>query len=56
MPSNMKAVTVPDVAAPVGSYSHAVISGHLVYIAGQMGQDPATGKIVEGDIEAQVVR
>ena len=55
MPSNIKAVSVPDAAKPIGNYSHAVISGNQVHVAGQLGQDPTTGQIVEGGIEAQVV-
>jgi 2-iminobutanoate/2-iminopropanoate deaminase len=30
-----------------------VRSGELLYASGQLGADPATGKIVEGGIEAQ---
>jgi 2-iminobutanoate/2-iminopropanoate deaminase len=41
---------------PVGPYSQAVVAGGLVYVAGQTALDPATGKIVEGDISAQTDR
>mgnify|MGYP000206360449 CR=1 FL=1 len=37
-----------------GPYSHAVRSGDLVYLSGQAGVDPQTGKIVEGGIARQV--
>ncbi len=40
-------------AAKVGPYSHAVRSGDLVILSGQTPLDPATGKLVEGDIQAQ---
>ena len=33
-------------------YSHAVIAGDYVFLAGQTGRDPRTGKVIEGDIEA----
>ncbi|MBW2242174.1 MAG: RidA family protein [Deltaproteobacteria bacterium] len=39
--------------APVGPYSQAVIDGNIVYASGQVPLDPATGKLVEGGIEAQ---
>jgi 2-iminobutanoate/2-iminopropanoate deaminase len=39
--------------AAVGPYSQAVKVGNMVYTAGQLGLDPATGKLVEGGIEAQ---
>ena len=36
-------------------YSHCVRNGRTVYVAGWMGDDPKTGKIVEGGIEKQTV-
>jgi len=38
---------------PVGPYSPAVDVGDLVFVAGQIGIDPATGKMVPGGIEAE---
>lgn len=50
-----KEVIATDQApAAVGPYSQAVKIGNLVFTAGQVGLDPATGKLVEGDITAQV--
>jgi reactive intermediate/imine deaminase len=37
--------------APVGPYSQAIRAGQLVYASGQIPLDPATGKIVCGEIE-----
>jgi 2-iminobutanoate/2-iminopropanoate deaminase len=42
--------------AAVGPYSQAVRIGELVYTAGQIPLDPATGKLVGGGIEAQTRR
>jgi reactive intermediate/imine deaminase len=42
--------------APVGPYSQAVVHRGLVYVSGQIPLDPATGVIVEGEIEAQATR
>ena len=39
--------------AAVGPYSQGVIAGSLLFTAGQVPLDPATGKLVEGDIAAQ---
>jgi len=39
--------------AAVGPYSQGVRVGNLVFVAGQAGLDPATGRLVEGGIEAQ---
>ncbi|MFF5233514.1 RidA family protein [Dactylosporangium sp. NPDC000521] len=47
-------VTSPRIAPPAGPYSHAVIgTGDLVYISGQTGQDPSTGRIVAGGVAAE---
>ena len=39
--------------APIGPFSHAVRAGEFVFLSGQVGQDPATGKIVEGTVAQQ---
>jgi 2-iminobutanoate/2-iminopropanoate deaminase len=39
--------------AAVGPYSQAVRAGDFVFTAGQIPLDPATGRLVEGGIEAQ---
>jgi len=38
--------------APVGPYSQGVRAGAFIFTAGQVGLDPATGKLAEG-LEAQ---
>jgi reactive intermediate/imine deaminase len=40
----------------IGPYSQAVRSGSLLFFSGQTPIDPATGKLVEGDIAAQARR
>src|SRR3990172_1511531 len=47
---------VMGAAKPVGPYSPGVDIGTLVFVAGQIGLDPATGKMVEGGIDAQTTR
>jgi len=37
----------------IGPYSHAIRTWALVYTAGQVGINPATGELVGGGIEAQ---
>jgi len=41
---------------PVGPYSQALAHGGLVFASGQVPLDPATGALVEGEIEAQTRR
>ena len=47
-----KTVTAPNAPAAIGPYSHAVTTDNLVFTSGQLGIDPATGKLPEG-VEAQ---
>jgi 2-iminobutanoate/2-iminopropanoate deaminase len=55
MPS--KVVIKPAKSAPaVGPYNHAVRIGDLLFCAGQIPLDPATGNLVSGDIKAQTSR
>ena len=42
--------------AAIGPYSQAVRTGDTVYLSGQIPLDPATGKLVDGGIEAQTER
>jgi 2-iminobutanoate/2-iminopropanoate deaminase len=52
-----KSVIKPAGAAPaVGPYNHAVRVGDLLFCAGQIPLDPATGNLVSGDVKAQTQR
>jgi 2-iminobutanoate/2-iminopropanoate deaminase len=42
--------------AALGPYNHAIRVGDLLFCAGQIALDPATGNIVGGDIKAQTER
>ena len=42
--------------AAVGPYNHAVRVGDLLFCAGQIPLDPASGNLVTGDIRAQTER
>src|SRR5208282_4052125 len=42
--------------AAIGPYNHAVRVGGLLFCAGQIPIDPATGNLVSGDIKAQAER
>jgi 2-iminobutanoate/2-iminopropanoate deaminase len=49
-------VLTPGAPAPVGPYSQAIVAGGFVFASGQIPLDPASGKLVEGEFEAQVER
>jgi len=52
-----KIIIKPAKAAPaVGPYNHAVRVGDLLFCAGQIPLDPATGQLVPGDIKDQTRR
>jgi 2-iminobutanoate/2-iminopropanoate deaminase len=50
------AITSPELAPPVGPFSQAIEVGGFLFFSGQVGQDPATGKLVVGGVESQTER
>ena len=50
-----RAVSTSAAPSAQGPYSQAIEAGDLVFCAGQIGTDPATGQLVEG-LEAQTER
>lgn len=50
------AITSPELTPPVGPFSQAIKVDAFIYFSGQVGQDPATGKVVEGGIVAETER
>ena len=53
---NREVISTPDAPAAIGPYSQGIRVGNTLYLAGQIALDPATGKLVEGDIETQTHR
>jgi len=51
-----KHVFTSQAPKPSGPYSQGVISGGFLFCSGQIALDPETGRLVEGDIEAQTDR
>lgn len=47
------ALLTADAPAPVGPYSQAIRVDGFVFCSGQVGLDPATGKLVEGGVVEQ---
>lgn len=46
-------VTSPDFPKPLGPYSHAVVAGGFVFVAGQAPLNPKTQKMELGDIKSE---
>ncbi len=51
-----QSVCPQNAAKPVGPYSHAVRVGDFLFCSGQIPLDPATGELVQGNIEKQTER
>lgn len=49
-------VATPSAPRAIGPYSQATRAGGLLFTAGQVGFDPATGELVDGGISEQTER
>jgi len=54
--SSKQAIQSDNAPAPIGPYSQAVKVGDTMYLSGQVPLDPATGELVDGDIDAMARR
>jgi 2-iminobutanoate/2-iminopropanoate deaminase len=52
----MQSIHTDAAPRPAGHYSQAILHQGLVYVAGQLPLDPATGEVVAGGIEEQAER
>lgn len=51
----IEGIATPLAPRPVGPYSQAVRAGDLLFVSGQLGIDPASGRLEDG-VEAQAER
>ena len=49
-------ISTSDAPKAIGPYSQAIKTSGMIFTAGQVGFDPATGNIVEGGIQQQTER
>ncbi len=54
----MQSIQTPHAPAAIGPYSQAVVAhgAGLLFTAGQIALDPATGTVIDGDVAAQTER
>src|SRR3989344_1448301 len=52
----LKIIESSTAPKPIGPYSQAIVAGDFLFISGHVGNDPSSGKIVEGGVEAQTKR
>lgn len=50
MSADLKKVLTTEAPAPIPVLSQAIVYNGIVYCSGQVGADPKTGKLQEGDI------
>ena len=48
-----KTISTSKAPKAIGPYSQAVRSGNLIFTAGQLGIDPSTGVVVDGNVETE---
>jgi 2-iminobutanoate/2-iminopropanoate deaminase len=53
---NLKTIAVDNAPKAIGPYAQGIVAGGFLFTAGQVGLDPATMKLVEGDVAAQTRR
>lgn len=53
---SVKIVHTDQAPAAIGPYSQGVVANGLLFTAGQIALDPATGQVVAGDVVAQTER
>ena len=53
---SLKVVHTDNAPKAVGPYSQAIKAGDFLYVSGQIPLDPATMKVVEGDVKDQTRR
>ena len=49
-------VSTPHAPSAIGPYSQGIVAGGLVFTAGQIALDPASGQVVDGGIREQTAR
>jgi 2-iminobutanoate/2-iminopropanoate deaminase len=49
-------VQTDQAPAAIGPYSQGIVAGGFLFTAGQIGIDPATGQVVDGDVVPQTER
>ena len=45
-----------DAPKPIGPYSPAIVTDHLIFCAGQTPVDPASGQLISGGVPEQTAR
>jgi 2-iminobutanoate/2-iminopropanoate deaminase len=49
----IKKIKTENAPAAIGPYSQAISAGEIIFVSGQLGLNPKTGKLAEGGIAAE---
>ncbi len=55
-PTRRERIKSPDAPAPIGPYSQGVLAGGTLYVSGQIALDPATGELIDGDVQDETAQ
>ena len=53
---DINVVSTAAAPAAIGPYSQGIQAGGMTFFSGQLGLDPATGKLAEGGVKAQAAQ
>jgi 2-iminobutanoate/2-iminopropanoate deaminase len=53
---SIKKIYTKNAPTPIGPYNQAIIAGKFMFLSGQIGINPRTGKLVKGDIKKQTIQ
>ncbi len=53
---DISVVSTTAAPAAIGPYSQGIQAGGMTFFSGQLGLDPATGKLAEGGVKAQAAQ
>jgi 2-iminobutanoate/2-iminopropanoate deaminase len=56
MPTELRTIATDGAPKAIGPYSQAIAAGELIFCAGQVALDPASGDSVTGDVRVQTER
>ena len=49
-------ISTPDAPGSIGPFSQGIRANGFVFVSGQVALDPATQKVIDGDVAAQTER
>lgn len=55
-PSHRQRIKTPGAPMPIGPYCSGLLVGDTLYCSGQIGLDPETNEMVEGDVQDETAR